>query len=330
MGGGTTAVEALVAGRKFIGSDINSLANFVSAVKTTVLDDVQSDGIREWVQRLPSLINLRRANSAPIDERTTHVPWNLRKLLSQALATCDVLDTQEAVNFARCTLLRTSQWALDCKRYIPNKEDFLRQHAEHAAKMLSGAEEFSQRVRTSHKTASIKDQMVLYTCSAAEMGTKALPLTFRKPKLLITSPPYPGVHMLYHRWQVEGRRESPAPYWLANCQDGQGASFYTFGSRQARTWDYYMEQVRSSFGGIRKTLHKNAHVVQLVAFSTPETQLPLYLRAMQEAGYTEAACPGMENLEGRLIRQVPNRKWYAQYKGSLSASKEFVFVHRPR
>ena len=147
--------------------------------------------------QLPSLINLRRGNSAPIDERTTHVPWNLRKLLSQALATCDVFDTQEAINFARCTLLRTSQWALDCKRYVPNKEDFLRQHAEHAAKMLSGAEEFSKRVRTSHKTASIKDQMILCTCSAAEMGTKALPLKFRKPKLLITSPPYPGVHMLY-------------------------------------------------------------------------------------------------------------------------------------
>ena len=37
MGGGTTVIEAMVAGRRVIGADLNSLAVFVTRVKTTPL-----------------------------------------------------------------------------------------------------------------------------------------------------------------------------------------------------------------------------------------------------------------------------------------------------
>src|SRR5215472_1710906 len=37
MGGGTTAVEALAAGRRFAGCDLNPLATFIAEVKTTPL-----------------------------------------------------------------------------------------------------------------------------------------------------------------------------------------------------------------------------------------------------------------------------------------------------
>ena len=36
--------------------------------------------------------------------------------------------------------------------------------------------------------------------------------TERWPQLILTSPPYPGVYVLYHRWKIGGRRESPAPF----------------------------------------------------------------------------------------------------------------------
>ena len=38
----------------------------------------------------------------------------------------------------------------------------------------------------------------------------------RAPRLVVTSPPYPGVHVLYHRWQVDGRKEAPLPFMIAN------------------------------------------------------------------------------------------------------------------
>ena len=45
-----------------------------------------------------------------------------------------------------------------------------------------------------------------------------------KPKLVLTSPPYPGVYVNYHRWKLRGRREIPAPYWIAGREDGNGMS----------------------------------------------------------------------------------------------------------
>ena len=52
------------------------------------------------------------------------------------------------------------------------------------------------------------------------------------PRLVLTSPPYPGVHVLYHRWQVDGRKEAPLPFMIANKLDGAGLSYYTMGDRK--------------------------------------------------------------------------------------------------
>ena len=65
--------------------------------------------------------------------------------------------------------------------------------------------------------------------------------------LVVTSPPYPGIHMLYHRWQVDGRKETDAPYWIAACDDGCGTSFYNFADRRRNAEDRYFEKAERSF-----------------------------------------------------------------------------------
>src|SRR5437773_215720 len=56
MGGGTTLVEATTLGRRAIGTDINSLAVFLSEVKTTVLQEPKTKAIRAWVRHtIPEL-----------------------------------------------------------------------------------------------------------------------------------------------------------------------------------------------------------------------------------------------------------------------------------
>jgi hypothetical protein len=50
MGGGTTIVEALAQGRKAIGIDLNSLAHFVSTVKTTPLSVPDVNLLEECVR----------------------------------------------------------------------------------------------------------------------------------------------------------------------------------------------------------------------------------------------------------------------------------------
>ena len=147
-----------------------------------------------------------------------------------------------------------------------------------------------------------------------------------RPKLVLTSPPYPGVHMLYHRWQVLGRRETPAPYWIADIRDGHTESFYTMGGRTDFGINRYFTKLKASFKNISRIIAQDATVVQLVAFSDMASQLPRYLEAMAAAGFEEASAGGIDSQQVRL---VPNRKWYNQRRVSNDASREVLLIHRP-
>lgn len=327
MGGGTSAVEALTAGRRFVGCDVNSLAFFLSSVKTTSLSQNDHSSLMEWRSSLTTVINLR-SGELPDDQRASRIPWNIRKTLALAMSTLANLPNPRTHNFARCSLLRTAQWAIDCRRDTPTKDDFLDKHGVHFSEMLHGAEEFAS---TYNRRIGTKDEPAkrLFKCAAADLSEKPS-LADVRARLLITSPPYPGVHVLYHRWQLQGRRETPAAYWVANCMDGQAPSFYTFGPRQPETWKPYMSGITASFASAKKLLHPEALVVQLIAFSNPDVQYPLYLAAMREAGYERAKLVELGEINSPLVRSVPNRKWYAQSKGAIPASREYVLIHRPK
>ena len=152
----------------------------------------------------------------------------------------------------------------------------------------------------------------------------------QKPTLIVTSPPYPSVHVLYHRWQIKSRREIPAPFWIADELDGNGPSYYTMGSRRNPTGlNNYFKSIENSFARMHNLLADNAFVVQLLAFSDIEEQLPRYLTAMERAGFQECEhATEDEERRGRVWRQVPSRRWYATYKGNTSSSHEVLLVHR--
>jgi hypothetical protein len=148
-----------------------------------------------------------------------------------------------------------------------------------------------------------------------------------RARLILTSPPYPGVHVLYHRWQVMSRRETPAPYWIADTHDGLGPSYYMMGSRSALGQQNYFERLTVAFTRLRPLLAKGGLVVQLVAFNRPEIQLPLFLEAMEIAGFQLAV--EETTIEQELARDVPNRRWYAR-DNSSGASREVLLVHSRR
>lgn len=50
VGGGTTLVEARMAGRVGFGSDLNSLATFVSVVKTRLYSASELQGVAAWAE----------------------------------------------------------------------------------------------------------------------------------------------------------------------------------------------------------------------------------------------------------------------------------------
>jgi hypothetical protein len=151
------------------------------------------------------------------------------------------------------------------------------------------------------------------------------------PRLILTSPPYPGVHVLYHRWQVDGRKEAPLPFMIANKLDGAGSSYYTMGDRKYPELRTYFEKIKASMSSIAALANKRTVVVQMVAFSEPRWQLPRYLETMEDAGLTEVFLPALsKEADGRLWRSVPSRRWYSQQRGETPGSQEVVLIHQKR
>ena len=324
MGGGTTVVEALACGRAVVGNDINSLAVFLARVKTTPLDRSDRDSLIRWADDvIPSLSYWLTPSDLPwfvCDRRTNNLTLPraraLKKVIALALRSIADLPSARAQEFGRCVLLNSAQLFLNGRKGSATVADF-RQHVGATVKeMLNDLCDFeSQAV---HGVARF-----LSNASASELGAHEPFRAGAKADLVVTSPPYPGIHMLYHRWQVDGRKETAAPYWLADCQDGQGNAYYNFADRRESAEDKYFAESLKTLTGIRAVMRDGAVIAQLIAFSDPQRQLRRYLRNMESAGFSECRLSGQH----RIWRDVPSRRWHANLKGKLNGSREVLLIH---
>jgi len=324
MGGGTSIVEGLAQGRRMLGVDVNALAHFVTSVRTTPLSSADKTMLLEWATEISSAI--KDDASWITRPGIKNLPPTVETFVAGMLEMSDLLPFPRQRAFARCALLRLSQWSLDCKDFpAPRRAKLARQFPVLVESMFAGLRDF---VATCNDAGIAKHHVtsrrLLVHQSAAKIDETLLEEFGDRPRLVFTSPPYAGVHVLYHRWQSFGRRETPAPYWIANVPDGYGASFYTAGSRSPLGLQNYFATMLSSFQAVRRIIAKDGLLVQLVGFADVSTQLPMYLAMMEDAGYAEAATS-----DGRLTRRVANRKWYAKHKGATPASNEVLLFHRP-
>ena len=331
MGGGTTIVEALAAGRRAIGIDINSLAHFVTRAKITPLSTSDFRHLEDWALSLPHLpTDLHSATGLESDHRTRNLPESAKSFFAAALGSVPRLKFPRQRRFARCALLRVGQWALDNNQSSPAMEDVAAKLTHEIFAMLEGLLDLVKVARQAGfpKNKLTANATLIHSSFSEPAIQNAMQRYDKAPKLVLTSPPYPGVHVLYHRWQISGRRETPAPYWLADLQDGRGASYYTMGSRSSLGLRNYYTVLRRGFENLKRLLSPDAILVQLVAFSNKETQLPLYEETLDEAGYEKLQLPGPLS-NGNHVRTVPHRKWYTN--GQLGeAGQEILMFHRPR
>ena len=63
VGGGTTLVEVRAMGRHGLGTDISQLAEFVSKVKTSIMEKKEVQVIQRWVAEACSAINVHRPST---------------------------------------------------------------------------------------------------------------------------------------------------------------------------------------------------------------------------------------------------------------------------
>jgi DNA modification methylase len=331
MGGGTSIIEALVANRKIVGNDLNSLAVFIAKVKTTPLNQNELDCVRNWADEIVPLINYTWPHDdlCSIIDKDKTINLNiirgrfLKKAIAIAIRTIENLPNENTKNFVKCALLKTSKWALDGRKKHTSLSEFRKCLSGNTHEMLYGLHELCKSVRSFSHT--------LIEGDAAKIN-KAPIFTQRcnRADLVITSPPYPGVHVLYHRWQVDGRHETPAPYWIAGCEDGEAESYYNFGSRHQYKLQTYFDTSLNTLKSIREVMRDGAFIVQMISFNDPRKYLPLYLQNMEKADFEEIFPTGLRKngAARRIWRQVPNRRWHASLQGKTSSSREVVIVHR--
>lgn len=330
MGGGTAVVEALSLGRRVLATDINSLATFVSNVRTTPLSSDDGEEIRRWANVCAEEIPFLDECDLRSDGSVRNLPRAVEMFMVGAMQLRSrFLSFPRQHDFARCALLRLGQLALDCRDFAaPRRRRLASQFPGLVESMLSGLHEFVEECRLAGTPKNrITSQRLLLHRSAVGVDCDPNVVAFgARPRLVFTSPPYPGVHVLYHRWQYRGRKETAAPYWIANIRDGHGGAFYTAGSRTPTGLQNYFLTIKGAFGSVRKLIHDDGLVVQLVGFSDISAQLPTYLTAMNEAGFEEASIAA----DDRLWRRVANRKWYAKLQERADASTEVLLIHRPK
>lgn len=333
VGGGTSLVEALALGRHAIGTDISTLATFISGVKTTLMSDTQLDAVQRWANLTASAINMR--DEAPAFEEwldagyLRHLDhqdrWRLRKALAQAVGWVPK-GGHEIEQLARCIILRTAQWALDGRRTVPTLDEFRTNLAASAKSAVAGLRSLADAAGSNPAKIAVVNR------SAVGLENDSAVTAFmdgRKPRLILTSPPYPGVHVLYHRWQVDGRKETRAPFWIANTLDGSGASYYTMGDRKQADQAVYFDTLAAAQRSIAAICDERSIVVQIVAYSKPASQLPRYVEAAAAAGLQELRLSLLRDEgDGRLWRSVPNRKWYNGQRPATHASKEVLLFFR--
>ena len=332
VGGGTTLVEAIAAGREAVGVDISTLAEFVTGIKCTVFSEEELDKLDWWASRVAASVDIHKPSTVlsgyedlgyykHLKHRSR---WRLRKAIEQSLASAIKLGTPRLEAFGRCVVLRTAQWALDGRSKRASVADFRRVMTDTAAEMVSGAREL-------RATANVngRQSVTILRRSAIGIEQEVSLRAMRAPKLVVTSPPYPGVHVLYHRWQVDGRKEAPLPFMIANKLDGAGPSCYTMGDRKYPGLKTYFDNIKGSMSSVAALADADTIVVQMVAFSAPDWQLPRYLEAMEEAGLSEMLLPILKaEGDGRLWRSVPGRRWYSAQRGETPGSQEVVLFHR--
>lgn len=329
MGGGTSVVEATKLGRRAIGTDINALSVFLARLKTTPLTHGQIDVLVFWADGIVPA--LRFTDSLETEEQPDSRVKNLqlpqakfiKKLMALAMDSLRCLPDSTTRQFARGALLNAGQWAIDGRRNVVHTKVFRDRVQTSMHRMLDGMRDFSTSYR---KLGHYKP--VIFRCAAENLGASEELTECDKADLVVTSPPYPGVHILYHRWQVNGRRETPAPYWITNTSDGKGSAYYNLGDRKNRGADDYFARLEQSFAAIRSVMKEGATLVQMVSFAEPERDLPRYVAALSACGLQEFSPRSRTQTSPRLWRSVPRRAWHAAMKGSTTASREVLLIHR--
>lgn len=330
MGGGTSLIEAIRLNRKVVGIDLNPIAYFVTKVKITKLSKAQIDKIELWAFLMSQNLNYKLKNDQFTKEALSIINYkglgrkeifNLKTIIkgtSFYLEKLKEIKDKKVKDFLKLLILRCLHSTLHDKRPIADFHIFKRKIRSNSLDMLEGMRNLDKYLINSRNKFSI------YSKSSTKIN-KTKELKSKKVKLIITSPPYPGINISYSRWQIHGRRNTTLPYLVLGIPVPENKSIFNFQSPRNKTYNLYFDKLKTIFKSIKKICSKNTIILQLVAFNHENGLFEKYLKTLEDCGFKEMKL----KKKGRVWREVPNRSWQAKFvKGNIPASNEVLLLHK--
>ena len=329
MGGGTSLIESIRLNRRVVGIDLNPIAYFVTKVKITKLSKAQIDKIELWAFLMSQNLNYKLKNDQFTKEALSLINYkglgrkdifNLKTIIkgtSFYLEKLKEIRDKKVKDFLKLLILRCLHSTLHDKRPIADFHIFKRKIRSNSLDMLEGMSALDKYLINSRNKFSI------YSKSSTKIN-KTKELKSKKVKLIITSPPYPGINISYSRWQIHGRRNTTLPYLVLGIPVPENKSIFNFQSPRNKTYNLYFDKLKTIFKSIKKICSKNTIILQLVAFNHENGLFEKYLKTMEECGFKELKMKS----NGYVWRKVPNRSWQARLKGNIPASNEVLLLHK--
>ena len=331
MGGGTTVVEALRTNRKVIGIDLNPIAAFVTRVKTAKLSEKNINKIESWAYLMSETLDYKLKKNDKFTEKALSLInfkglgkkeiFNLKTIIKGSsfyLQRLKKIKNKKENDFLRLLLLRCLHSTLHDKRPIADFHVFKAKIRSNSLDMLGGMNDLDKYLVNS------RNKFKLYNkCSSKTHKVKEL--KSKKAKLVVTSPPYPGINIPYARWQIHGRRNTTLPYLVLGFDIPENKSIFNFQNPRNTNLNIYFNTMKKIFSALRKISSKKSIVLQLVAFNREKGVFKKYLKTMNECGFKEV------NLKpkGHVWRKVPSRSWQARYvKGDIPTANEVLLAHK--
>jgi DNA modification methylase len=338
VGGGTSAVEAFALQRKFYGIDVNPLSVLVSKVKTTILSNKKIVFIKKFNEKIINTkINFkskRRKNHNNLSNYFNTKNFSndeIRKInqiksgLEQYHFGINKIKDIAVRNFLICLLLRTTKNILDNVRPIGSFKKFKIDLVNNCNRMLSDMVDFEKELEINKSIYGSHDKVKILKSDILKLR-KINSLKKGKIKLILTSPPYPGINISYNRWQLHGRRDTKLPYWIMNTKAPVFTKLNYKHGKKRELNDYYQNMTKV-FRNLRPYCSSSCLIVKLLSFRNKIKEFRMYREAMDKAGLEEIKI--LKKGDGRLWRTVPKRRWQVRYsKKKLKSNKEVLLVYK--
>lgn len=337
MGGGTVISEGLMGGRFVIGNDKSSLAYFLTEASTTPVSKADIETVdQEWAR--PLWVDACCGHTWPDPtvpdwlKNMDDEPWkrDAMRFLGAAIVRLGALKTARQRLLARYALVRLGKWGFDKKDREPDGRtlaDELRYTLEETFRGFGtfrgshglGLQEWASRAASAAGIAMpdvVNRRRILRRDT---VGIDEVTPRFPRPNLVLTSPPYPGVHAVYNRIQIRHRKETALLFWLAGAQGGaEPLSYYTGGGVDA-----CFSMLAQAFKSIR-AVAPTALLIQVVGFQDREKHPKRYAKVMASAGYREVA------MFKKAMAAEPQARNHARLGlRTGNASGSIVLVHEP-